>query len=676
MSFKVVVCRCHQGLLRLLLAGLPAFTQGQSSLTDKMESASGHEVDITQAYVLCENLQDLEAAPLDLNSASPGRLEATGLFTPYQIRQILVHRERYGSFLSIYELGSLEGFRKDVLPSLAPYIRAGPAGKGRPMVQPVTKVLIRISGNYPKPAGFIAHGTGNGQPAFAGSPLHPILKIHHTSGRALAAGLAFEKEPGETMCFDRKPQSLSGYLVLRGSGILDRIIAGNYRLNHGMGLLHGSGAFIGTGPSAQSALSLSQQSPYAGTSHRKLKRGLLVRFHLQQLDLIAWCSFVKLDLSLQDISLNDPPRDWALHRRETNVYRTRTEIHGRDLGFLGQAGLQACLRAGRLTAGTQWSTDVSGLTRKGRDSLQIHPRPFVHHAGSFHWTWQPGRFLLQGEYAITQGFVSAMFLHSRYRFNDFCTAGLHVHHYPPGFRDLSSSCFASGSHVSNEAGFMVYVESEPAAHLLAGWVAEMYHHPAPGHRSGVPSAQFRFRFNLGSGRQDPFRWQLGISGKTWQETGSIGSQGPPALVRHDLYRFDGRIGIFSHSHLTYTGRAIFSLSGKKAGKCGIAVVQQAGFRKAEWLRIRLQFVVFNIPGWNERICLYEPGMYHQFNFPVYSGSGQKGTVVLGFNLLRRAALETKISALHLRHADHMGSGQNRVEGNTRWEAAAQLRIRF
>jgi len=659
----------------LLMHGALLMPQEQAVLAEMLEWAANMDADITDAYALCEDLQDLESEPVNLNTASLAQLTGSGLFTPYQASRITAHRERYGSFLSIFELGTLPGFRTDVLLRIAPFIEAGPAAPNTPSGRPATRALVRLSGKFPVSEGFRSTGNDTEQPAFAGSVPHAIFKIRHSSGKGFDAGLAYEKDPGETTLWNHFPEYLSGYLSRRGTGVLNHIIAGTYRLNHGMGLLHGSGSFLGPGPADVALLSDVRQIPYAGTGSSKQKQGLLVRLRFPHLSLTAWSSCRSLDLSLQGISADHPPADWTMYHRASGLHRTSTEINGRGLGLLAQAGIHAGISIGPLHAGVQWSSDRSNLSRRGMDSLGIRTIPTVYHSGSVHWTWRPGTFLLRGELAATNEGMAAFILHTRVHFNDFLTAGFQIHRYPPGFRDFSSSCYASGSRVRNETGILLYLNAEPAPELMADMTAEILRHPAPRQQSEVPSSQFRFRLNLSNRSHHPVRWQLRISGKTWQETEPSGLAGPRLLVRHSLCGFDARFGIISPGHLEYFSRIIATLTGPGHRK-GVAVVQQAGNLRPDWLRIRLQFVVFDIPVWNGRIYLYEPGMYHQFNFPVYNGTGQKITMVLGISRIRPAVLEARISATHHQHADHLGSGDHRVNGNMRWEAGMQIRIRI
>jgi len=72
-------------------------------------------------------------------------------------------------------------------------------------------------------------------------------------------------------------------------------------------------------------------------------------------------------------------------------------------------------------------------------------------------------------------------------------------------------------------------------------------------------------------------------------------------------------------------------------------------------------VLFQVAEWENRIYLYEPGLYYSFSFPAFYGQGQKTTLLLTLKPLRRITLSAKISGVTNRNIPH-------------WESALQLRV--
>ena len=52
-------------------------------------------------------------------------------------------------------------------------------------------------------------------------------------------------------------------------------------------------------------------------------------------------------------------------------------------------------------------------------------------------------------------------------------------------------------------------------------------------------------------------------------------------------------------------------------------------------------MVYHVPSWDNRIYLYEPGLFQQFSFPVLSGTGNKITLVTSVKAGKRLTLEAR-----------------------------------
>ena len=55
---------------------------------------------------------------------------------------------------------------------------------------------------------------------------------------------------------------------------------------------------------------------------------------------VLWSSFQSIDLSLQEALFLDKKIDWARFIREGGYHRSPTELSGRNLAYLGSAGIQ------------------------------------------------------------------------------------------------------------------------------------------------------------------------------------------------------------------------------------------------------------------------------------------------------------------------------------------------
>jgi hypothetical protein len=105
-------------------------------------------------------------------------------------------------------------------------------------------------------------------------------------------------------------------------------------------------------------------------------------------------------------------------------------------------------------------------------------------------------------------------------------------------------------------------------------------------------------------------------------------------------------------------------------------MQQLKFQASPRLQGNVQFVLFRVDDWDNRIYLHEPAFYYSFSFPCYYGRGQKSTLLLTWKNIRGITFSVKISGIRYYDRLDIGSGPDRVAGNRIWESALQLRLKF
>jgi hypothetical protein len=576
-----------------------------------------------------ESAQELSAGPLDLNSATLQELEASGLFTPFQARMVAEYRQRHGRLLSIYELASIPGFRKNQIQQIADFITLnGNRATVRSAPRNI-RMLVSAGASFPELAG-------------PGSSIAASFRMKARLGTQLSAGLAYQKDPGERAFPGGRPEFLNGYIYYQGKGALEDCIAGNFRLHHGTGLVQGSGLLYSVPGFHPHPMVRATLKPYAGTSETGTHRGLCCRVNLQPIKLTAWLSHLPLDLSLGGVMDPKPGVDWVSLRRESGSHRTPLEISGRSLGYLFNAGIQGVWIRNSLLLGAQLTLESSGLNQAGRDSLQVTGDRTTFIAGSLFWLYSLQKLEIYGEASSSGKNRSAILSGVNYDLNDFMRCGLQLHWYGLSHRETFSSAYGSGSHISNERGLSLRLHIEPIRGLLADLMFELFGYPSQRSTSLIPSRAYRYSCLFHNGETGKLQWRISVIRKSWQVTPAGETPGIRPITGRDILKLEGRVAYSPLPGFSWQTRLAASLVCGDHSSPGIAASQQVriGERK---VKCSLQFVVFHISCWDGRIYLYQPGLYQQFSFPVCYGTGQRLTGVVSYKAGRRLSLEGKLS---------------------------------
>ncbi|MEN8229923.1 MAG: hypothetical protein ABFS38_17315 [Bacteroidota bacterium] len=622
-----------------------------------------------------ESHMELISHPINLNRVTSDQLGESGLFTPFQVHVLIKYREEFGELYSIYELGELRGFRISRLRKIAAYLTVETAVRFNPEKPGHHMILINVGRTLPEAIGYQSRQEGREAPAYAGSPIKTSIRIKTHVGRNLSMGLSYQKDAGEKWFQEMQPEFISGYIRYHGYRLLKQLVVGNFQLHHGLGLVNGTG-FLHSPEGIQiNQNSISKLKPYASLNEYRFEQGIGCRIDLNKIELLAWSSYQKLDLSMSDIMENPGNPDWLEHHRKTGLHRTLTEVGGRSLAFQVHSGIQAVFRHENLVVGSMFGLEVTGLTQKGMDSLKVDMEPNLNGISSLHAQWHRERLDLFGEIAMGKIPSTAILAGLKYHYNDFIQGIILYHHYGPSYRGFRPSSYASGSGISNEQGIAVGLHAEPGLLFTADLLLEYFNYPDPRYLTRVPSTGYRYSCTLNNPGIKHLQWRFRILKKVWQTTPATNATGLRSLKQSEVTRLDFRFIYDPEVMVKWQSRLVVSLlSGESKPIPGYAAVQQLSIHRLQSLTCTFQFVVFNVTDWDNRIYIYEPGLYYSFNFPVCYGTGQKVTSVVSLKTGRRITLAGKASMVTYHDRRETGSGNDLIRDYKKIEVGVQLRL--
>lgn len=244
------------GMLAAILLLIPsAPAAGQDLVSDALTVLglpSEEEIDEETLSVF----ESLASRPLDLNGASYGQLLSSGLFTRYQLASLEDYRRMHGDVLSFEELSSLDGFGRAAAGALRRFVslerRAGGVSE------------LRLSAEL--------RGDVNGE-------------RYSLRGKLLCEGYR-----GLRLFMSRSPSATNLSLSYSPSGTW-KVLAGDFNVRFGQGLVLWSGMFMGGIP-APASLARRPSALSAGTSYgTTCLRGLAGSFKAGRTEFCAVAAF-------------------------------------------------------------------------------------------------------------------------------------------------------------------------------------------------------------------------------------------------------------------------------------------------------------------------------------------------------------------------------------------------
>lgn len=612
---------------------------------DEVENSLHNDEDVRIPESFLENREEMILDPVDLNLADREALYRSGLFTPFQVEVLLRYRMRYGPLYSIYELAGLPGFSHSGVQEMAPYMVAG-----KTSTQPHSRGAggtVILEGSTTRPPGSdVATADSLEQDAgYPGDPFRVSARIRVNPTGFLTLGAAYEKDPGERYFLNGMPEHFTGYMAYRGRRIPSTLIIGNFRIHHGWGLVNGTGFLHSPAAMSLRPQALPSATPFASLAETRYGSGLAAQVDLGKLRLMAWSTLGQLDLSLHDFRPGGAQVDWEERERSTGLHRSPSETGGAALGYRSHLGFVASRRDREWHFQVMGGSRMNGLTRAGKDSLGTDPGPSVFGTGSFYGGYFGTRLMVTGEVACSGASGMAFLLTAGFRFSDFLTGIWVIHHYGRTYNGMFPSAYAKGSRIRNDQGVAWTWNMEAGRLLVADLSVELFRLPAPGYLARIPGFSYRYGIHLRNAGTGEHRWSIRTWRKGWQQTANTGISGAPPTRWLQLTRLDLRYRHLQEQGWQFDSRLVLSwFSGTAPRSPDCAAAQQVSWAPSARFKATIQAVLFRVSRWENRIYLYEPGLYHHFDFPVCYGTGEKFAAVVSCRAGSRLTISGKLTA--------------------------------
>jgi len=262
----------------LFLSQLISFgqeTKLSEAIVSIAEELASDDSDPEAASTFIEKLNELAENPIKLNSSEEVEIARLFFLSDFQVKVLADYAHTSGRILSVYELVNIPGFDKETVELMVPFITLDyktNIGKDTTIWRntSVTNLSIR---------------SGNDDTTTSGSPWRILTKYKFTAS-GLSGGFTAEKDPGEKFLSGDPPlpDFLSGYISYNGSGVIRRIVTGDYSARFGLGTNINTGIRTGLSLTAPGYMSSRDEiKPYTSTDENNFFRGMAAEFSFKNL---------------------------------------------------------------------------------------------------------------------------------------------------------------------------------------------------------------------------------------------------------------------------------------------------------------------------------------------------------------------------------------------------------
>lgn len=691
-------------LFALILAGSSVFAQSDSirgSVGDTINKVDDGSIEMlieeqtedAEDSKLLDRLLQLEANPVDLNSATSNELQRIPYIDAIIATKILEYRVRNQKFYSIHELRYIEGIDEELYENIIRFVvvksstvdyvkdEFGVIRSIRDQRKGFfsnfkVELRSRFSNDLQPSKGYLDTTYLGPRPKF----YNRLIARYNDKGFQFMGSLLTEKDPGEQSWADH----VGGYLEMKAPWILNQVLVGDYTLEFGQGItLWGSYSFS-KGSDAVSGIKKKGDGidSYASVNEVQYFRGVAGRLKLHtpagDMSLYGFFSNNSINASI------DTTLDMLSSFYEDGYHRTRSELNRKNSS-------KERLIGGRLL----YESKFFGTTKIGLTYYQSeYSKPFKY-KGLYDFYGTRSNALgvdydivikninIFGEWARSYTDIVGGVTGVKILFFKLADVVFMVRNYPKNFIMLHTFGFGERSGVSqNEFGIYSGIRFKLGKLAVVNAYFDQYKFPYATFFNPVPTSGKDFllhtQWNVARGFSIHTKYKNETKEDVIKVTNEYGLTEERIYGRNQTnYRLQFDYDIFKTMRVRSRFEYVFvENDGYRTSEKGILFFSD--FRAAIFRDLVMdgRFVVFQTDSFDSRIYEYENELNGVVSNQGLYGKGRRWYLVMKYKPYRFLELSAKYAETIIEGAKSVGSGNDLIQGDLRNRFSFQLELKF
>lgn len=610
---------------------------------------------------LVQILSDLEENPININSAKAEQLSVLPWLSDVQSVAIVKHRQNHGKFNSIDDLLNVESVSSSTAEAIEKYISFEPTVS-------LSDFRFRFKSRFNRK---MEQSQGLQDGSYYPSPFKYYNRFSARYNNSISLGGVLEKDPGEKQFNDLG----LFYLKFENPSSGDRLILGSYRLEFGHGLVFWNPYGYNSSGSPLFAAKKNAQGlkEYTLVDENASLYGIAGKKCLKIYQFFIFYSEQKLDATLNPDGSVKNFYQTGYHRNDLELQKRKT-VTEKLIGGRAQLLPLQNVKLGLTFYKSRYDRQIS-LNDMYRSRFAFNGKE--NHVLGSDFNLNLGTLNFFGEYARSKnngyGFLTGLLFHAGTF--EFITL---ARHYSKNFISMHGRGYsAQGDQPQNEQGVLMGVHFNALKNLKLSFAYDRYKFPWRTYFIPMPSHGHELLFRA---THKPLK---GL----WLHVQARLRQKDQVLYTSDILGREVTI-IYPRSQLNlrfqidYNPYTFIKLRQRlervrvnyqenentlftdSAGFNGMLVYQDLTFNISKALSISTRLSFFDTDNYDSRLYQFErdvPGMLT--NYMLYG----KGSRVYGFvqyKVKKFLRLSLKISSTQYLHKKSIGTGSDKIEGNT------------
>jgi hypothetical protein len=678
-----------------------------SDIQDRIEKIAEQAEESTDFSDLTSDLEFLKENPLNLNFATRSDLDRFVFLDEIQKFNLIAYRENFGHFVTLYELGSVEGFDAETIAKLLPFVYVSNE-KPKFGLKPAeilksgrNECLLRYQRTLERQEGYTpiedSDLYANPDSRYLGSPDKYYVKYRFTYFDKVRFGFAAEKDAGEPFLKSSVNDSLqkltgsglkngfdfySFHLNVSEIGILKTLSLGDYQLGFGQGLTIWSGLAFGTSATASEIKRFGRGiKPASSANESYYFRGAAATFSIKKLEFSAFYSGHKADARIYGADSVESTGTYIESVRETGLHRTPSEIQDKNSIATRLIGGNLSYFGNRFNIG--FTSFYSKLSRNLYPDSQLYNQfdfsgsENINAGADYSFLISKVGFFGEISFSRNGGFAQ---LHGfTARLHPSVSLSLLYRNYQKNYQNYFSNAFGQASGSANEKGMYCGIN----INLRNGWIlsafADTYRFPWLKYQTDAPSLgnEYLVRLQHNFSMSTIMYFQFRQKNRQSNVAGSESGISPLTQVNSGSFRIHFDYGISPVFTLRSRIEYIISREGDYYKGTGYLAYQDIAWKSpSDHVSLTFRYALFHTDSYNERIYSYEPDILYAFSIPAYYYQGSRLCLLAHASILQNLKLWLRLARTIYYDREFISSGLDQIDTNHKTEIKAQLIYKF
>ncbi len=654
-----------------------------ANILEEIASSTEEEIDLD---ALAEDLVFFLENPINLNNTTADELNRLVFLSDFQVMSLLDYVKNSSGMLSVFELQMVFGFDFNDIQKLLPFVTVIPVDKkpdlasglrfGRNDLFVRAKTLLETQRGYTQaPSPSVSR--------YAGNKMSLYTRYTFKTRRNFQAGFVAEKDAGEEFFAGSNPNGFdhySFYAQLTDVGRIKSLVVGDFNADFGQGLTLWSSTTFGKSSDVMGYRKRGRGIyRYSSTNENQFLRGAGATVRFGKFYISAFGSYKNIDANISD-SLIDGEIVFT-SRPTSGLHRTPSEIRNKKtLGEMVVGGnINTSLKNLRIGA-TGSLVNLDG-TYGGAPQLYKSFEPALSNRVNVgvDASYSLGNHMLYGEVAHTLNYGSALIAGGTFRLHPLFNMAILGRSYAKDYSSYYTAALSEGTGNANEKGLLSAFSFKPIKHWEISGYADFFSSTWFRYNVSSPSRGSEYLLQATYSPRSSVSFNLRYRYKQKEKNTTVDSSQLRWVLPYNNQSLRLHCAYSPTRTIELKSRIEFSWYEAEEGnpEKGLLIYQDVSYRPAKIpLTLTARFAIYDTDGWNSRIYAYENDVLYSFSIPAYYSQGTRFYIIGKYSINRNIDIWVRYAQSYFANTTKIGSGLDEIQGPTRSDLRAQIRIRF